>query len=569
MEETEHTEVVIVGGGLVGLSAALFLQYHGVRSVLVERRDGASVLPRSRGVHVRTVETFRQIGIEERVQQAAASALKMGTFGGARSGPTLVEAKAIEIRRGRGGRPGDGGSGSQGAGSAGAPEGRPDRARMTGTLDPSPSSFCFCPQVLLEPVLADVARERECDIRFGAELTHFDQDDHGITATVTEVNSGRATTIRADYLIGADGAGSGIRQAAAITSWKLPPTHHYLNLFVRADLTDLVAGRTFSQCEITGGAVRGLILSKNNTDEWSFHIEYDPAHETISDYPEQRCIDLVRAAIGGPDMAITLLARSVWDTGVKVADDYRRGRVFLAGDAAHQHAPWGGFGANTGIADVHNLAWKLASVLAGQAGPTLLDTYHDERRPRAVLAAQQARLRTDFLARYGVRTSDNAQDVDGQLDSGAIMMRYRYVSKAVAADHAGGDWVDQLAGQAGTRLPHVWLSNGGEQVSTLDLCGPGFALLVSGQAGRWRPAAEAAQAQTGLGIAVHHIGPASGETGTVLADPEGSWPRLTGMPSGGALLIRPDGHVAARSDAGLSPDRLAVTLRALTGQPAA
>jgi 2-polyprenyl-6-methoxyphenol hydroxylase-like FAD-dependent oxidoreductase len=544
MAQPERIPVLIVGGGLVGLSAALFLQYHRVPFVLVERRDGPSVLPRSRGVHVRTVELYRQIGIEDRVQEAAASALKMGAFGGARRGATLLDSEAIDI-------------GALVPGAA--------RSRMTGAADASPSRFCFCPQVLLEPVLAGIARERGGDLRFGVELGDFQRDGEGTTATVRDRESGRSGTIRADYVIAADGGASGIRKALGSATWTLPPTHHYLNLFVRADLTEYVAGRTFSQCEFANEAVRGLVLSKNNTDEWSFHIEYDPARESIDDYPEQRCAGLVRAAAGVPDLPVTLLARSVWDTGVSVAQDYRSGRVFLAGDAAHQHAPWGGFGANTGIADVHNLAWKLASVLAGQATPALLDTYRAERRPRAVLAAEQARLRTDFLARYGVRTPGNARDVDGQLDSGVIMTRYRYVSQAVLPDQAGPDWVDRLAAQAGTRLPHVWLDAGGSQVSTLDLCGPGFTLLATANAARWRAAAETARAGTGLGIAVREIGPAA-----ELADPGGSWLEQAALPAGGAVLLRPDQHVAARSDAGLDPDTLSAIVSTLLGRtPAA
>ena len=550
MVSAERTPVLIVGGGLVGLSAALFLQYHGVGFALVERRDRASVLPRSRGVHTRTVEMFRQVGIEDRVQQAGASALKMGAFGGARTGKSLLAAEAIDIGETTAGR---------GSGAAMGP-------RMTGAMDASPSRFCFCPQVLLEPVLADIARASGADLRFGAELTDFTQDDEAVSATVTDVATGRSTAIRADYLIAADGGGSQVRRALGVGAWTLPPTHHYLNLFFRADLTDLVAGRTFSQCEIANEVVRGVMASKNNTDEWSFHLEYDPACASVDDYPDQRCTELIRAAIGRPDLPVALLARSAWDTGVHVADDYRRGRVFLAGDAAHQHAPWGGFGANTGIADVHNLAWKLAGVLAGHAGPALLDTYQPERRPRAVLAAEQARLRTDFMARYGVRTPENAKDLAGQLNTGVVMTRYRYRSRAVMPGQAGGDrpdadWVGQLAGQAGTRLPHVWLGRGGGQVSTLDLSGPGFTLLVSADVAGWRSAAEAVRAGTGLDIAVHEIGAAAG-----LADPDGNWLEQTALPAGGAMLVRPDQHVAARSDQGLRPETLPRVLAALLGR---
>jgi flavin-dependent dehydrogenase len=367
--------------------------------------------------------------------------------------------------------------------------------------------------VVLEPVLAHVARERGGELRFGTELTDFSSGPDGVTATIG------AETIQADYVIAADGGSSPIRRRLGITSWTLPPTDRYLNVFVRADLTELVAGRTFSQSEFVGDTVRGVIISKNNTDEWSFHFQYDQT-------PPTDLVELVHAAIGTPEVDVEVLASSTWDTGVHVADEYRRGRVFLAGDAAHQHAPWGGFGANTGIADAHNLTWKLARVLNGSADDQLLDTYQPERRPRAVLAGRQARIRTDFLARYGIVTPENAGDVAQQLDGGAIMTRYNYE----------GGIVDELTGQVGTRVPHVWLANG---QSTLDLCGPDFTILAGPDSPDW-----------GDTIPVYRIG-----KGTELG---GDWTSRTGLGSEDAMLVRPDQHVAARTDTGLTPATLAV-----------
>ncbi|WP_327139225.1 FAD-dependent monooxygenase [Nocardia sp. NBC_01327] len=538
MTSSENTSVLVVGGGLVGLSTALLLQYHGIDFVLAERRAHASVLPRSRGVHTRTVEIFRQLGIEERVQQVTASALARGHFGGARLGKTLLASESLDMGAVRGG-----------------PGGR-------GAAD-SPSGFCFCPQVLLEPALAEVARERGGGLRFGTELTTWTQDADGVSATLTDRATGQVSTLRAEYLIAADGAASPIREAAGITGWTLPPTHYYLNVFVRADLTGLIGDRTFSQCEITNDAVRGVILSKNNTDEWSFHLEYDPERESIDDYSDAGLIDLVHAAIGTDEIPVEILARSVWDTGVHVADDYRRGRVLLAGDAAHSHAPWGGFGANAGIADAHNLIWKLSSVLSGAAAPALLDTYQPERRPCAVTAAVQARLRTEFHSRYGLATSDNAETLAQQIDSGAIIHRYRYASAAVISEHTGAT-VDRFAGQAGTRVPHVWLESEGRQISTLDLCGPGFTILTDQDPADWRAAAESAHAATGLAITVHHLG-----KNAELTDPHAEWRDRNELPGGGALLVRPDEHVAARSDEGLTPRNLTTLLERITGTAAA
>lgn len=522
MTSSQHVPVLIAGGGLVGLSAALFLEYHGVPYVLVERRATASVLPRSRGLHSRTSELFRQAGIEDRVQQAAASALQAGSFGGASRGPTLIDAEPLDI-------------------------GHLRAALMA--VDPSPSQFCFLPQAQLEPVLAELARERGGDLRFGVELGEFTSDGDGVTATVRD-RAGQVSIIRADYLIAADGAGSSIRRSLDISGWEVPPTHHYINVFVRADLTGVLDGRTFSQCEITGGPVRGLVLSKNNTDEWSFHLEYNPRREDLADYPAQRCIELIRAAIGVPDIEVEVLARSAWDTGAFVADEYRRDRVFLTGDAAHRHAPWGGYGGNTGVADVHNLVWKIAAVLAGTAAPALLDSYQAERRPRALIGAEQACLGADFHTRYGIETPDNAAELARRLDFGAVMMRYRYSSSAVLGGSSATSQVDRLTGQVGTRLPHLWIDTA-HTASTLDLCGPGYTLLIFGSSGAWRDAAAQAQRDTGIEIAVHGLA--------------ANWGACTELPVGGALLVRPDGHVAARSDQGLYPRSLTPALRSLNG----
>ncbi|MEC3958280.1 FAD-dependent monooxygenase [Nocardia sp. CDC153] len=508
-----HVPVLVVGGGLVGLSAALFLEYHGVPYVLVERRATPSPLPRSRGLHTRTGEMYRQVGLESRILATAATALKAGKFGGAWTGESVRTAEALDLSA--------------------------FGASIAAGADPSPAQFVFVPQVQLEPVLAQAARERGGDLRFGTELVEFAQDADGVTAVLRDA-AGARSPLRADYLIAADGAGSPIRAALGITGSELPPTHHYLNVFARTDLTGILDGRGFSQCEITGPRVRGLVLTKNNTDEWSFHIEYDPAVESPADWSDARCVDAIRAMIGAPGLGVQILARSAWDTGTFVADDYRRDRVFLVGDAAHRHAPWGGYGGNTGVADAHNLVWKLAATLHGTAGGALLDSYAAERRPRARIAVEQSRLGTDFRTRYGIRTRDNAGDLARRLDMSAVMTRYRYTSTAVLDTADRSPHVPALHGQTGTRLPHWWVDAGTWTLSTLDLCGPGFTLLIAGPAGAWREAAAKAQRDTGIDIAVHAL-------------PASDCAERAGLSEGQALLVRPDHHIAAGPDSGLTP----------------
>lgn len=239
--------------------------------------------------------------------------------------------------------------------------------------------------MLLEPVLRLPLQERRADLRYGCGLEGLTQSDESVTALVRD-SRGNDMEISAAYVIGADGTRSFVRSALGIESSRTAGETHYVNLFFRADLTEGMRDRTFSQCKIENERVRGLFLSKNNSTEWSFHLEYDPAASNPVVLSTANLTELLRSAIGITDIPIEILARTTWNTGVRIADTYRSGRVFLAGDAAHTMPPWGGFNGNTGIADAHNLAWKLAAVIEGQADPKLLESYGEERRPASVTA---------------------------------------------------------------------------------------------------------------------------------------------------------------------------------------
>jgi hypothetical protein len=223
--------------------------------------------------------------------------------------------------------------------------------------------------------------------------------------------------------------------------------------------------------------------------------------------------------------------------GAQVAQQYRLGRIFLIGDAAHIVPPTGGFGANTGIQDAHNLAWKLAAVVKEQAGSALLDTYHAERHPVGLLTMEQA------LARWGTRVGAGRDGAEARLlDYAAIVFGYRYQS--AAAIDADGDrpvvLPAELSGQPGTRAPHVWLERGGQRLSTIDLFGRGFVLLTGPDGDAW---VDAARSQDGIALDAYRIG-----DGGDLADPEGRWAAAYGVTIGGAVLVRPDGFVAWRTE---------------------
>ncbi|WP_373848332.1 FAD-dependent monooxygenase, partial [Achromobacter insuavis] len=329
-----------------------------------------------------------------------------------------------------------------------------------------------------------------------------------------------------------------IRRQLGIGRTETPAPQHLVNIFFEADLARVVEGRTFSQCEIANDTVRGLFLAMNNTDRWSFHLEYDPA---LGPPADDALPGLVRAAIGLDDLEVRILQHGAWNTGVSVADTYRSGRAFLCGDAAHLMPPWGGFNATTGIADAHNLAWKLAAVARGEAGPDLLDSYDAERRPLALRNGRQALLRTDFDARFGIKTERNRDQFQGLIDPGALILRHRYPEAGAPAGAEAPAAVAVLQAQTGTRFPHAWIQRGAARISTLDLFGDSFVLLAG-------PASSvAASTRASLDPATPRV-LAAGRDFVFVDD---DWRSLTGLTDTGMVLVRPDGFVLRRSDGGV------------------
>ena len=301
---------------------------------------------------------------------------------------------------------------------------------------------------------------------------------------------------------------------------------------------------------------------------WVFGTGYAPQFgESLADFPEERCVELVRAAAGLPDVAVSFRSQipgaDVKATRLRhrrpVAQQYRAVRIFLAGDAAHIVPP-GGFGANTGIQDAHNLAWKLAAVLRGEASPALLDTYEAERRPVGLFTMGQA------LARWGSRVGEEAAgDGERPLDYAAVALGYRYRSAAVVgapADERPAYAAADLTASRAPGLPHVWLERNGERLSTIDLFGRGFVLLAGSAGADW---VDAVRSVAGAELWPYRIG-----DGGDLDDPEGRWAAAYGVAADGAVLVRPDGVVAWRAAAGSSAPAaaLASAISAVLGRPA-
>ncbi|MFJ9775902.1 FAD-dependent oxidoreductase [Kitasatospora sp. NPDC101157] len=531
-----EVSVVIAGGGLVGLSTALFLAGQGVRALLVEKHDGPSPQLRGRGLNLRSMEVLRAAGVEAALRAAPPSVL--------RDLPEIARAEDL--------------SGPQ---SFHAVRTAPE---SVGRL--SPTVPLMIDQNAVEPVLREQARRLGAELRFSTRLESFEQDGAGVEVRLRDLARGTWRTVRADYLVAADGHRSGIRDALGIGTSGVGSIAHYVNIPFLADLSGPLRGRRLAVCYLDRPRPNTMLTRLDHPQRWVLMVPYRPgAGERAEDFGVERCVELIRAATGVADLDPELLGLAAsagagcpapvqtWELCSRTADRYRAGRVLLTGDAAHVMAPAGGLGGNTGIQDAHNLAWKLAAVLRGAADERLLDTYEQERRPVA-LAACELSVRQQLSRRSGepVRSSGPA------LQPLAAVLGHRYRSAAVVAEeHAGEPPAPSLdlTGEPGSRAPHHPLVRGGVELSTLDLYRDAFVLLCGVEGGRW--AAAGRRLAPRLGVRVHRIG-------EELLDGPGGFAAAHGITDSGAVLVRPDGFVCWRApdDLVTSPHRTLNTVLA-------
>ncbi|GAB2802395.1 hypothetical protein GCM10027073_38390 [Streptomyces chlorus] len=537
--ETGHrTPVLIVGGSLVGLSMSVFLGRLGVPYTLVERHTGTSIHPRGRGNNVRTMELFRVAGVEQQIKEVASV---LADNHGIMQMPSLVDGddewlfKEID--------PGGG------------------LARF------SPGGWCQCSQNDLEPVLLARARELGGDLRFGTELMSFDQDDEGVTARLKSRETGEHTTVRADYLVAADGPRSPVRERLGIGQRGPGDLFHNVSLtFSSRDLAGVVGDRRFIVCYLTNPEADGALLPVDNAENWVFHAPWHPEHgETIEEFTDERCVAHIRRAVGVPDLDVKITGRAAWHAAERVAERYTDRRVFLAGDSAHEMSPTGAFGSNTGIQDAHNLAWKLAAVHGGWAGPGLLESYDAERRPVAEATSARASNRSVEHSHPGYTPAAGAGSKGPKGGILNVALGYRYPQGAVVGGDPAAPVVPeglQLTGEPGTRAPHLWLDRDGVRISTLDLYERSLVLLTgeSGD-GAWHTAATRAAQHLRVPLDAYRIG--TGPAADLTPDDGVDWAQAHGVTGDGAVLVRPDGFVAWRSE-GAAADPATVMRKAVT-----
>jgi 2-polyprenyl-6-methoxyphenol hydroxylase-like FAD-dependent oxidoreductase len=513
----EEVPVLIVGGSLVGLSAAAFLAAQGVETLSVERHRSTAIHPRAGHFQLRTMEVLRSIGLQDTVRRAAEEQYDLD-FGIA----------AVESLAGR------------------------ELAVFIPNLNEgvekvSPSLRFFMTQQSLEPLLRQRAEELGARLSYATEMQSFTQDDDGVTAIIRDIDSGQDRTVRARYMIASDGNRSAVRNALGIAVEGRGLIAHSVTIYFRADVAaGLMANRRLGVIYINNPTVRGFLrMDKGNRSGFLAvntvgNVSHPDSSRIADTITLETALDIVRAAVGVPDAPIEVTQIIPWRTVADSAERYGQGRVFLVGDAAHTMPPNGGFGGNTGVQDTHNLAWKIALVLRGAASPKLLETYDAERRPVGALTVEQA------YSRYVRRTAPHLgiDTVPPLIDDWHMEIGHHYRSDAIVneTDDGASVFTDPFMsrGRPGTRAPHLVLERGGERRSSHDLYGRGFVLLCGADGGPWVAAAADDKARPIL--ALHQIGAAGG-----WSNPANALLDSYGVTATGAVLVRPDGFVAWRA----------------------
>jgi 2-polyprenyl-6-methoxyphenol hydroxylase-like FAD-dependent oxidoreductase len=524
----QDVPVLVVGGSLVGIFTAALLGRQGVHTLVAERHRGTAIHPRAAFIYQRSMEVIRSFGIEDAVRQKS--------FQQFEPDGAILSVESIA-----------------------GPELHRDVPHLNQEVRHlSPSERLFITQDALEPLLKLRAEEYGADLRYGTELVSFEEDAEGVTAELRERESGRETSVRARYLVAADGAHSQVRKQLGIPLRGRGLLSRSLTIYFKASVGPLFRGRNLSVILVRNDTFRGFFRIEKPYESGFLiiHGTGDPEQPNSDcwELGEAECAELLRVGLGA-DIPATIVSIHRWECSAHTAEHFRQGHVFLAGDSAHVMPPYGGFGGNTGIQDAHNLAWKLALVLNGTAGASLLDTYEAERLPVAELTVEQAYTRyvlrgAPHLRVHGVAPFASDVNVD---------LGYCYSSAAVLTEPSTPlhDAPRALSGCPGSRAPHVPLERGGKAGSTIDLFGRAMVLLVGRDAVRWQESAQIVAAERAL--EVHRMDQAE------LRDTSSAFHEAYGIGSAGAVLIRPDGVVAWREhgERHASPEKLREVLNSV------
>jgi 2,4-dichlorophenol 6-monooxygenase len=583
---TVTTDVLVVGSGPAGASAALFLSTLGIPNIMITKYRWTANTPRAHITNQRAMEIFRDVGIESQVQADATPHELMGdtvfctSIAGEEIGRILTWGTSP--------------------------------ARRADYTLASPCLPVDIPQTYLEPILVRNAAMRGTQARFSTEYLGHEQDADGVDVRVRDRLTGREYTIRAKYLIGADGARSAVAGDVGLPMEGAMDVAGSMNITFKADISAWVGHRpsvlywVIQPGSNVGGIGAGLVRMVRPWNEWLIVWGYD-----ITQPPpvvdEAAAVRIVRNLLGLPDIDVEITGTSLWGNNEMYATHLQSGRVFCVGDAVHRHPPSNGLGSNTSIQDSYNLAWKLAAVLRGQAAPSLLETYSAERAPVAkqivtranrssrefvqffeVLGLLDAHDEAEMAARIEERKANTPEGrakrealvkamelKHYEFNAHGVELGQFYSSGAVVGDGSvrpeparDPELYFEPSTVPGSRLPHAWVGDARRKLSTLDLAPITRFTLLTGIAGEaWAQAAREVGERLGVPLEAVVIGP-----GREVTDLYDDWARLREVDEDGALLVRPDKHIGWRST-GLPDDPEAALLAALTailgrGEPA-